>query len=119
MVCVCPPPVKPPLFTYVGHFDIYTDIDPVTGKTNKGLSFSGLFFNGGPNFAFEGPLQLAGFWGDLLGALVVRRNPPDRADRRTQLVELVRHHPRAVVLRNTHEPPLPLAVTVTSASRRA
>ena len=60
-VCVCPPPVKPPLFTYVGHFDIYTDIDPGTGKTNKGLSFSGLFFNGGPNFAFEGPLQLAGF----------------------------------------------------------
>ena len=60
-VCVCPPQVKPPLFTNVGHFDIYTDIDPATGKTNKGLSFSGLFFNGGPNFAFQGPLQLSGW----------------------------------------------------------
>jgi hypothetical protein len=60
-VCICPPQVKPPLFTYVGHFDIYTDIDPTSGKTNKGLSFSGLFFNGGPNFAFQGPLQLSGW----------------------------------------------------------
>jgi hypothetical protein len=60
-VCVCPQPVKPPLFTYVGHFDIYTDIDPTSGKTNKGLSFSGLYFNGGPNFAFQGPLQLSGW----------------------------------------------------------
>jgi len=60
-ICVCPPPQTQPLFTYIGHFDIYTDIDPSTGKTNKGLAFPGLFYNGGPNFAFNGQLQLAGY----------------------------------------------------------
>jgi hypothetical protein len=60
-ICVCPPPSTQPLFTYIGHFDIYTDIDPVTGRTNKGLAFPGLYHNGGPNFAFNGQLQLAGY----------------------------------------------------------
>ena len=31
-ICVCPPPNTQPLFTYIGHFDIYTDIDPASGK---------------------------------------------------------------------------------------
>ncbi len=58
--CVCPP-VLQPWFTQVGHFDIYADIDPGTGLTNKGLSYSGLYFNGGPDFAFHGCLELRGF----------------------------------------------------------
>ena len=60
-ICVCPPPNTQPLFTYIGHFDIFTDIDPASGKTNKGLVFPGLYYNGGPNFAFYGQLQLAGY----------------------------------------------------------
>jgi len=60
-VCVCPPAVKPPLFTHVGHFNIKYDIDSGTGKTNKGLTFSGLYSNGGPNFAFQGQLELRGW----------------------------------------------------------
>ena len=60
-ICVCPLPQKPPLFTNVGHFDIFTDIDLGTGKTNKGKLFSGLYFKGGPNFAFQGQLELRGW----------------------------------------------------------
>jgi hypothetical protein len=60
-VCVCPNPTDQPWFTTVGHFDIETDIDLTTGKTNKGMSYSGLYFNGGPNFAFYGCLQFGGF----------------------------------------------------------
>ena len=59
--CVCPPPTLQPWFTTVGYFDIYSDIDPTTGKTNKSLPFSTLGYGGGPNFAFFGPLQLGGF----------------------------------------------------------
>ena len=58
--CVCPP-VLQPWFTQVGHFDIYADIDPTTGLTNKGLGYSGLYFQGGPDFAFHGCLELRGF----------------------------------------------------------
>jgi hypothetical protein len=60
-ICVCPLPNTQPIFTYIGYFDIYTDIDPATGKTNKGLVFPGLYYNGGPNFAFNGRLTLAGY----------------------------------------------------------
>jgi hypothetical protein len=59
--CVCPNPALQPLFTNIGHFDIYTDIDPVSGKTNKGLLFPGLSHSGGPNFAFYSQLQFSGF----------------------------------------------------------
>jgi hypothetical protein len=58
--CVCPPMLQP-WFTQIGHFDIYADIDPATGLTNKGLSFSGLYYSGGPGFAFTGCLELRGF----------------------------------------------------------
>ena len=59
--CVCPNPAGQPWFTTVGYFDIYSDIDATSGKTNKGLPYSGLFFHGGPHFAFTGCLQLGGF----------------------------------------------------------
>lgn len=59
--CVCPNPALQPLFTNIGHFDIYTDIDTGSGKTNKGLAFPGLYYNGGPDFAFTGQLQFSGF----------------------------------------------------------
>ena len=53
-VRICPPPAVQPLFTSVGSFGIYSDIDS-TGKTNTGsLGF------GGPNYAFFGQLQLGG-----------------------------------------------------------
>jgi len=58
--CVCPP-VLQPWFTQVGHFDIYADIDPGTGLTNKGLNLAGLSHHGGPDFAFTGCLELRGF----------------------------------------------------------
>jgi hypothetical protein len=57
---VCPP-VLTPWFTQVGHFDIYADIDPGTGRTNKALGYSGLYYGGGPDFAFAGCLELRGF----------------------------------------------------------
>jgi hypothetical protein len=60
-VCLCPPPAPQPWFTSVGFFDIQSDIDPVSGKTNKGLLIAGLDYHGGPNFAFHGALQLGGF----------------------------------------------------------
>ncbi len=59
--CVCPNPALQPWFTKVGHFDIYADIDGTTGKTNKALSYSGLSYGGGPNFAFFSCLELRGF----------------------------------------------------------
>jgi hypothetical protein len=58
--CVCPPVLRP-WFTHVGHFDINADIDPATGLTNKGLTFTGLYFHGGPKFGFQGCLELRGF----------------------------------------------------------
>jgi hypothetical protein len=58
--CVCPP-VLAPWFTQVGHFGIYADIDPATGLTNKGLTFAGLSYSGGPGFAFTGCLELRGY----------------------------------------------------------
>lgn len=58
--CVCPPVLRP-WFTHVGHFDINADIAPATGLTNKGLTFSGLYFHGGPKFGFQGCLELRGF----------------------------------------------------------
>jgi len=60
-VCVCPNPALQPWFTTVGYFDIYSDIDTSTGKTNKSLPYVGLGYGGGPNFAFFGCLQLGGF----------------------------------------------------------
>ena len=59
--CVCGNPALQPWFTTVGYFNIYSDIDGASGKTNKGLPFPSLAFHGGPNFAFFGPLQLSGF----------------------------------------------------------
>jgi hypothetical protein len=58
-ICVCPAPQ--PWFTTVGYFDIYSDINSTSGKTNKGLPFVTLGSHGGPNFAFYGQLQLGGF----------------------------------------------------------
>jgi hypothetical protein len=60
-ICVCPPPATNPIFTKIGYFNIATDIDQTTGKTNKGLTHPGLYFSGGPNFAFRGQLQLFGY----------------------------------------------------------
>jgi hypothetical protein len=59
--CVCPPPGIHPWFTTVGYFDIYADIDPTSGKTNKSLPIVALGTGGGPNYAFHGALQLGGF----------------------------------------------------------
>jgi hypothetical protein len=59
--CVCPNPADQPWFTTVGYFDIYSDIDATSGKTNKGLPYSSLYYGGGPDFAFTGCLQLGGF----------------------------------------------------------
>lgn len=54
--CVCRPPFDNPLFTHVGDFHIYADIDPGTGLTNKQI-----FGHGGPDFGFFGCLHLIGF----------------------------------------------------------
>jgi hypothetical protein len=62
--CVCPPSAFPPLFTQVGNFDIYNDIDPTTGLTNKQVPSPfpvDMPFGGGPNFSFFGQLQLGGW----------------------------------------------------------
>jgi len=59
--CVCPNPQLDPWFTTVGYFDIYADIDPTTGRTNKGLPDPSLGYGGGPSFAFFSDLQLGGF----------------------------------------------------------
>jgi hypothetical protein len=59
--CVCPNPALDPWFTTVGWFDIYSDINPATGKTNKSLPYAGLTSGGGPNFAFFNHLQFGGF----------------------------------------------------------
>jgi hypothetical protein len=60
-ICVCPNPALQPWFTTVGYFNIYSDIDASTGKTNKSLPYAGLGYGGGPDFAFFGCLQLGGF----------------------------------------------------------
>lgn len=59
--CVCPPPPAQPWFTDVGHFNIVSDIDTGSGKTNKSLAYAGLSSGGGPHFAFTGGLELRGF----------------------------------------------------------
>jgi hypothetical protein len=55
-ICVCPPSAPKPIFTSVGSFGIYSDIDGTSGKTNTGA-----YGFGGPNYAFFGDLQLGGF----------------------------------------------------------
>jgi hypothetical protein len=60
---VCPQPgAYQPLFTTVGNFDIYTQIDPGSGLTNTSLSPppSGMPWGGGPHFAFCDELLLGG-----------------------------------------------------------
>jgi len=51
-----PPPVDDPLFTHVGDFHIYGDINAVTGLTN-----SAVFGHGGPGYGFFGALKLRGY----------------------------------------------------------
>jgi len=60
-VCICQNPALQPWFTTVGYFDITSDIDATTGKTNKGLPNPTLGYHGGPDFAFFDQLQLGGF----------------------------------------------------------
>ncbi|MGE0416477.1 MAG: hypothetical protein AB7O80_06705 [Acetobacteraceae bacterium] len=60
-ICICHNPTLQPWFTTVGYFNIYADIDPLTGKTNKALPPASLTHGGGPNFAFWDRLQLGGF----------------------------------------------------------
>ncbi|MGA2134020.1 MAG: hypothetical protein ABSH50_17135 [Bryobacteraceae bacterium] len=61
-ICVCPNTDFNPLFTTVGDFNIYADIDGTTGKTNKSLTPTlNMPWGGGPNFAFFDQLQLGGF----------------------------------------------------------
>ena len=61
-ICVCPPPGLQPWFTKVGNFNIYTEIDPTSGRTNISLTPTlGMPYGGGPNFAFFGELQLGGY----------------------------------------------------------
>jgi hypothetical protein len=50
------PPVDDPLFTDVGDFHIYGDIDPATGLTKNAV-----FGHGGPGYGFFGALKLRGF----------------------------------------------------------
>lgn len=61
--CVCPNPALDPWFYLVGNFDIYTQINPTSGRTNVSLPGppSGMPWGGGPNFAFQGQLQLGGW----------------------------------------------------------
>jgi hypothetical protein len=54
-ICVCPPPGLQPIFTSVGSFGIYSDIDSTSGKTNTGSKGFG-----GPDYAFWDQLQLGG-----------------------------------------------------------
>jgi len=61
-ICVCPNPAPDPWFITVGNFNIYSDIDGTSGKTNKALPTSiDMPFGGGPNFAFFEQLVLGGF----------------------------------------------------------
>jgi hypothetical protein len=59
---ICPPPVEyEPVFTQVGGFDIYTQINPGSGLTNTSLAPTlNMPWGGGPNFAFYNELQLGG-----------------------------------------------------------
>lgn len=61
-ICVCPPPGVQPWFTSVGDFDIYTQIDPTTGRTSTAVPATiSMPWGGGPNFAFNLELQLGGY----------------------------------------------------------
>ena len=61
-ICVCPNHALQPWFTTVGDFNIYTQIDPGSGRTNTSLPHtSSMPYGGGPNFAFYNQLQLGGF----------------------------------------------------------
>lgn len=50
------PPVDDPLFTHVGDFHIYGDVDPATGLTNNAV-----FGHGGPDYGFFGAAKLKGY----------------------------------------------------------
>ena len=54
--CVCPSNALNPLFTKVGLFDIYADIDSTSGRTNKSIASAG-----GADFALYSCLELRGF----------------------------------------------------------
>ncbi len=55
-ICVCPDPFYNPLFTKVGDFGIYSDITLASGLTNTGF-----YGHGGPNYGFFDCLKLVGF----------------------------------------------------------
>ena len=50
------PPFDNPLFTHIGDFHIYGDINPATGLTNSAVAL-----HGGPNYGFFGGMKLKGF----------------------------------------------------------
>jgi len=47
-----PPPFNHPWFTHVGDFNIVSDFDSTTGKTNKAAPFMTSTAHGGPNYGF-------------------------------------------------------------------
>jgi hypothetical protein len=56
-LCVDEPVIEdPPLFTHIGDFNIISDIDTTTGRTQHAV-----FGHGGPDFGFMGQLKLKGF----------------------------------------------------------
>jgi hypothetical protein len=58
---ICPPNQVVPLFTTVGNFNIYTQIDPGSGLTGTSLPPTvSMPWGGGPNYAFYNELQLGG-----------------------------------------------------------
>jgi len=55
-----PPAVKHAWFTHVGDFDIYSDIDPATGKTRWAAPVGMFDAHGGPGFGFYDGISGAG-----------------------------------------------------------
>lgn len=55
------PPYYNPLFTHVGDFHIYNNIDATTGKTSVAAPVGLPGAHGGPDYGFTGNLKLKGF----------------------------------------------------------
>ena len=61
------PPVDDPLFTHVGDFHIYGDVNAATGLTN-----SAVLGHAGPGYGFSGALKLRGYCPKLIGGTQAR-----------------------------------------------
>jgi hypothetical protein len=112
-ICICPPPPLRPWFTTVGNFDIYTQIDPASGKTNTALVPTiNMPWGGGPNFAFFNELELGGFCPSFSSTFVPMRYRFLYSKDKTTLAAPINAVQTTITVAGGSPPPTPFNISV-------